>query len=171
MRSNLLTFSGVVVRTLFGLNILFAVIFLLLLSWWSFAPTGIEAALTRKYGGASAGDILDLIRIVLALGVLTSVPTGMLLAMLLRMIRTVHEGTPFIPANARRLRIMAWLVLALQLANVAFGVLGTYAETLRADWVGWSPSVMGWLMVLLLFVLARIFEEGVAMRDDLEGTV
>lgn len=171
MQFNLLTFSDRVVRALFGLNVLFAVVFLLLLSWWSVAPTEIEAALVRKYGGGSAGDILGLIRMALALGALASIPAGLMLATLSRMIRTVREGTPFISANARRLRIMAWLVLILQLVDVAFGLLGSRAAAIEADWVGWSPSVMGWLMVLLLFVLARIFETGVAMRDDLEGTV
>jgi hypothetical protein len=31
--------------------------------------------------------------------------------------------------------------------------------------------VTGWLAVLLLFVLARVFDYGTRMRDDLEGTV
>ena len=35
----------------------------------------------------------------------------------------------------------------------------------------WSFSVTGWLAVLLLFVLARVFDHGTRMRDDLEGTV
>ena len=32
-------------------------------------------------------------------------------------------------------------------------------------------SLMRWLLVLLLFVLARVFESGARMREDLEGTV
>jgi hypothetical protein len=32
-------------------------------------------------------------------------------------------------------------------------------------------SLTGWLTVLLLFVLARVFEQGARMREDLEGTV
>ena len=28
-----------------------------------------------------------------------------------------------------------------------------------------------WLVVLFLFVLARVFEQGARMREDLEGTV
>ena len=30
---------------------------------------------------------------------------------------------------------------------------------------------IGWLAVLLTFLLARVFAEGTLMRDDLEGTV
>jgi hypothetical protein len=32
-------------------------------------------------------------------------------------------------------------------------------------------SLTPWLAVLLLFVLARVFEQGAHMREDLEGTV
>ena len=35
----------------------------------------------------------------------------------------------------------------------------------------WSFSLTPWLAVVLLFVLARVFDEGTRMRDDLEGTV
>jgi hypothetical protein len=37
--------------------------------------------------------------------------------------------------------------------------------------IDWSFSIAGWLAVLLLFVLARVFEHGTRMREDLEGTV
>jgi hypothetical protein len=36
---------------------------------------------------------------------------------------------------------------------------------------GWSFNITGWIAVLLLFVLARVFEQGAAMREDIEGTV
>jgi hypothetical protein len=32
-------------------------------------------------------------------------------------------------------------------------------------------SITRWLVVLLLFVLARVFDTGARMREDLEGTV
>jgi hypothetical protein len=35
----------------------------------------------------------------------------------------------------------------------------------------WSFSFAPWLAVLLLFVLARVFEHGAWMRSELEGTV
>jgi hypothetical protein len=35
----------------------------------------------------------------------------------------------------------------------------------------WSFSFAPWLAVLLLFVLARVFEHGAWMRAELEGTV
>jgi hypothetical protein len=32
-------------------------------------------------------------------------------------------------------------------------------------------SIGGWIAVLMVFVLARVFAAGSAMRDDLEGTI
>ena len=32
-------------------------------------------------------------------------------------------------------------------------------------------SINGWLAVLLIFLLARVFAEGTRMREDLKGTV
>ena len=37
--------------------------------------------------------------------------------------------------------------------------------------IGWRFSPTRWLAILLLFVLARVFEQGARMREDLEGTV
>jgi hypothetical protein len=35
----------------------------------------------------------------------------------------------------------------------------------------WNFSLTPWLAVLLLFVLARVFDHGTRMRAELEGTV
>jgi hypothetical protein len=37
--------------------------------------------------------------------------------------------------------------------------------------IDWSFSPTRWVAVLLLFVLARVFEQGAQMREELEGTV
>jgi hypothetical protein len=37
--------------------------------------------------------------------------------------------------------------------------------------IGFGLSPAGVAFVLLLFILARVFRQGAAMRDDLEGTV
>ncbi|GAA4769659.1 hypothetical protein GCM10023219_15040 [Stakelama sediminis] len=171
MKLNALTLSRLLVRILFWLNIVLAAAFVALLLWWSVSPHWIESILGAKYGSGKANEIRELMQAALLLGILTAAPVGMILAMLLRMIETVRAGTPFVAINAQRLRLMGWLVLGLQVADLIFSALGIYAGSLHADWQGSTPSLMGWLLALLLFVLARIFSEGVAMRDDLEGTV
>ena len=91
------------------------------------------------------------------------------LARLLAVVETVRSGDPFVPENAARLKTIAWCTLAAQLLEIVFGLL---AETMNAagSHIEWHFSVNGWLAVVLLFVLARVFEEGTQMREDL-GTM
>ena len=80
-------------------------------------------------------------------------------------------GDPFVAGNAARLKTMAWALLGLELLHlvVVAVAVGPLSNTqLHLDW---SFSVTRWLAVLLLFVLAQVFDDGARMRDDLKGTV
>jgi len=104
---------------------------------------------------------------------LVSVPLHyIVLTRLLAMVETVRAGDPFVAANASRLRLIAWVLLAEQLLSMLIGAIAlgvsTPAHPLHLD-AGFS--VNGWLAVLLTFVLSRVFAEGALMREDLEGTV
>jgi hypothetical protein len=90
-------------------------------------------------------------------------------------IGSVGEGDPFIPENAWRLNAMAWLLLVHEVATVLVGLLRIYLANL-AEGTEERITVSlydldGLLMVLILFILARVFRHGAAMREDLEGTV
>ena len=91
---------------------------------------------------------------------------------LLAMVETVRAGDPFVAANARRLQAIAWVLFALQMLSLVVGAIvktvSTPAHPLKID-AGFS--INGWLLVLLTFLLARVFAEGARMREDLEGTV
>ena len=91
-----------------------------------------------------------------------------------RIVESVGEGDPFVPENARRLTAMAWLMLAIQLlaipvAATGFWIGSQFDEGHRAFDFGMDFN--GLILVLTLFILARVFREGAAMRADLEGTV
>lgn len=89
-----------------------------------------------------------------------------------RIVDTVRAGDPFVEENAGRLRTMGWLTLAVQLVTIPIGALGLYLDSVsdkvHSD-IGISPG--GILLTLTLFILARVFRHGAAMRQDLEGTV
>lgn len=94
-------------------------------------------------------------------------------------INTVGAGDPFVPENADRLNMMAWLLLAAQLMVIPLAgllvPLAAWASQFE-DEVKISTDVdgldlTGILMVIILFILARVFRHGAAMRADLEGTV
>jgi len=86
------------------------------------------------------------------------------------------EGDPFIPANSVRLSRMAWTALAANVWAIVFGVYVAWAQTFIADAIEGADFNVdfgggGLVLILVLFVLARVFEHGTQMRADLEGTV
>jgi len=91
---------------------------------------------------------------------------------LLAIVQTVRAGDAFVATNASRLQAIAWALLALQVLSIVIGTIAkavsTPAHPVHLD-AGFS--INGWLAVLLTFLLARVFAEGTAMREDLDGTV
>ena len=109
----------------------------------------------------------------IALVGLATIPLNYLvLKRLLAIVETVRAGDPFVAANASRLRAIAWALVALQLLSLVIAgiakALSTPERPLDFD-AGFS--VNGWLAVLLMFVLARVFEEGARIRDDLQAMI
>jgi len=103
-----------------------------------------------------------------------------LFRLLKRIVDTVGEGDPFVPENARRLTQMAWLTLAVQVVTLPIGGIANWIDEavgngpnvhtdIGAVDVGFSSN--GLLLMLILFILARVFRKGAAMRAELEGTV
>lgn len=117
----------------------------------------------------------DVVLPILRLWVVAALPVfaavHVMVSRLLEMIETVRAGDPFLPANAARIRTIAWCLLALQLFDLACGVFIGILTRAGADLGDWDPSLSGWVAVLLLFVLARVFEEGARIRADLEAVV
>ena len=92
------------------------------------------------------------------------------------LIETASKGDPFIPDNAQRLNAMAWLLLGSQVLTVLVGELRVFNMSLidpqSENTFDISPGdLTGFLIVLVLFILARVFRHGAAMREDLDGTV
>jgi hypothetical protein len=104
---------------------------------------------------------------------------SMLFARQLRaIVDTVNDGDPFLPLNAARLARLGWYALGTQLCEFAgqplVAAYGKYASGFT-----WGFSTSGGQHVSLaplglavtLFILARVFRQGAAMREDLAGTV
>ena len=56
-------------------------------------------------------------------------------------------------------------------AGPAGALSGWISYTGKMRYVDVGVSLGGVLLALILFVLARVFSQGAAMRDELEGTV
>ncbi|MGE0864254.1 MAG: DUF2975 domain-containing protein [Vicinamibacterales bacterium] len=119
-----------------------------------------------------ADRLVMALRAIAMLGVAIVPVNYAVLKRLLAMVETVRQGDPFVAANADRLRVIAWALLALQVVSI---IIGSIARTVsvagRPVDIDAGFSINGWLAVLLTFLLARVFAEGTRMRDDLEGTV
>ena len=114
---------------------------------------------------------------VMAIGLAVVVALFYFFGTLRRIIRTVGEGDPFQPKNAERLRNMGWLMLATQVLVIPAAALGVYLAQFADEMddaqidVDGGFDLTGLLLVIILFILARVFRHGAAMREDLEGTV
>ena len=94
------------------------------------------------------------------------------LQQLRRIVDSVGLGDPFVPVNAQRLAHMGWLTVGIEVLSLPDGAAGHYLTThLDKTHIDIGLSLGGVLMALVLFILARVFREGAAMRADLDGTV
>ena len=109
-------------------------------------------------------------RLLFVLDVPMVAASHVLLSRLLAIVETVRAGDPFVPENAARLRTIAWCMLVHQLLQLTFGVMAANLRAAGAD-VDWTFSMSGWVAVVLLFVLARVFEEGTRIRAELEAMI
>jgi hypothetical protein len=120
---------------------------------------------------ADGATVLAIMRGILAIGILAGFAAHILFSRLLAMVRSALQGDPFIRENSRRLAVIAWALLAIQLLDLGYGALSLWVARLLPDMPGWTFSVGGWIAVLMVFVLARVFETGARMREDLAMTV
>jgi len=118
------------------------------------------------------GSMMQGMRAVALLGLVCVPLYYIVLRRLLDIVQTVRAGDPFVGQNAARLQTIAWALLGLQVLSLIIGGIAKFVSTAQHPFhvdAGFSTS--GWLAVLLLFVLARVFAHGTRMRDELEGTV
>lgn len=164
-----LTLSERVLKGLTVLNLLYGAGILLLLTASFLKPEPLFAALAGK---PVAGDAIRGMRLMMVTGIAAVPVAHVLLARLRAMLATVRAGDPFIIDNARRLNVIAIALLALEVLHLIVGGIAK-SDTFAAlgIHIDWSFSVTPWIAVLLLFVLARVFEHGARMRADLAGTV
>lgn len=97
-----------------------------------------------------------------------------------KILASVRESDPFNRVNGVRLRGMGIAIFVIQILTGALGVLigvivsllGEMKEGEQMTIQGeFGISLSGILLVLLLIILARVFDRGADMREELDGTV
>lgn len=170
-----LDLSRKVLRVLLVLNPLFGLFILGMLIVSIFANDFMIRALLQEHGPQHAMDNQALIagmRWIMGLGVIGVALTQVALRRLTAIVETVSAGDPFVILNAERLKTIAWVVLGLEMLHFAIGMIArSVSSEMHPLDLDWKFNLTRWLVVLFLFVLARVFEQGARMREEIEGTV
>lgn len=136
-----------------------------------------NAVYAREVGESAATLPLGAIIGIMLIGLVVVALLFLFFGRLRRIIATVGEGDPFQPDNAQRLSQMGWIMLSVQLLAIpAVGLLIPIARAVEkvetAHFATGGKVDFGLLLLtIVLFILARVFRHGAAMREDLEGTV
>ena len=163
--------SGAILRLLIPLNLLLGALILALLIASAVAAAPVMAALGAPPDGPNS-RLIPGMRLLMVIGVCSAPLAHIVFTRLLAIVESVRAANPFLAENARRLQTIAWALLGMELLHLAAGSIAFAASSEGSPLdIDWNLSVTSWLAVLLLFVLARVFDHGAQMHADLEGTV
>jgi hypothetical protein len=124
----------------------------------------------KQPGRIDAAMLVPILRVWMLLALPVIAAVQIMIAQLLAMVATVRAGDPFVPENGARMKRIAWCMLGLQLFDLACGAMAAAMNAAGSN-IDWSFSATGWVGVALLFVLARVFEEGARIRAELEAMI
>lgn len=130
------------------------------------------AEIAKEHPGIDTRSLLPGLLSIFALGLLVLGLIWTMMRKLLAIIDSVEDRNPFIIANALRLRAIGWMMVGLQIVGLPLAIAaGNVADLFGENDVDMDFSLNGILAILLVFILAGIFERGAEMREELEGTV
>jgi len=130
------------------------------------------AEIAKEKPGIDSSSLLPGLLSIFALGIVVLGLLWTMMRKLLTIIDSVEDGNPFIKANAVRLRAIGWMMVGVQILGLPLATAaGNVADLFGENDVGYDLPINGILAILLVFILAGIFERGAEMREELEGTV
>ncbi len=142
---------------------------IMLLAFGGFADEIARRFNPEDMGETTGAVLLIIVATMIALSLMYDFATR-----LAQLIDTVGLGDPFTSENAARLARMGWLVVAIQVLGIPIMLLSTWLEPRIKDGnFRFEPefSPEGIFLILILFILARVFRQGARLKADLEGTV
>lgn len=139
---------------------------ILALAWPQLAAKALEADMSVK-----VADVQPWLSLVLFGAATILALAARMFGRLRTILDSVVEGDPFTHDNSRRLRHIGWVMIAMQIVGMLTGWLGSQLPEQTDLSTGFEFSFSGFLAALLAFVVAQLFEQARAMRDELEGTI
>ncbi len=180
MNDAMLTATRWILFILIGLILFSGIMMLIGIAALPFAAETVTRQITETFVNPNMSGALWLLTLLLAGVALLLFLSALFLIKLELIIRSAGVGDPFVLINAVRLRTMAYAALGVQGLVILVAVLATWLVTTLGDISDTSElaigsdydfSLTGLLLFFLLIILARIFERGADMREELEGTV
>ena len=167
----ILNIASVTLRIANWLNWAFVAGFIVALLMSFVFMDALATQLASKYHGRNVAETIMAMRGLALLGIPAGFAVHQIFTRRHAIVATVLAGDPFVAANADRLQRIGWGLLVLQLLDLALGGISVVFSRLGVDHATWTPGFTGWIAVLMIFVLARVFRVGAAMSDDLAMTV
>ena len=134
--------------------------------------TEAAANMAKEYPAMDAAALFPKLYVIFALGIILLGMIWTIMRKLLAIVGSVEDANPFVVANAVRLKAIGWLMIAVQIIGIPLALVAREAADLFGENdVDLDISLNGILAILLVFILAGIFERGAEMREELEGTV
>lgn len=132
----------------------------------------IAAAIAREKPGVDLSAVTAPLYAIFAIGLVIIGLAWAILRKLLAIIGTVSDGDPFVSVNAARLKAIGWMMVAGQILGFPlYAAASQVVQEFGKRHLDGEFPIMGVLSILLVFVLAGVFEQGAAMREEMEGTV
>ena len=128
----------------------------------------IMAAIATNPDGIDPASMVTFVRLSLLFMPLAIGFLHVIFKSLLEIIDSIPSDQVFTYRNSDRLRRIAWALLGFCVIDLFYNFLAMHYVAALASWF---PTLTGWLVSLMLFVLASVWNQGVAMREELEGTV
>ena len=86
-----------------------------------------------------------------------------------RILLSVNQGDAFERANVKRLQAVGFCLLGIQLTALMLAIVAPSVIPLSVS--EYDFSLGSWLGILVVFILAEVFRQGSAMRDEQLSTV
>jgi hypothetical protein len=155
-----------------GLMAFAAIVLMVVAAILPFYWTEAAAEIAKEHPLLNADALYPRLYAIFALGMLILGGVFTIMRKLLAIVDSVALGDPFVRTNAERLRTIGWLMAAVQVGGIPLAIVASKtADLFGKNDVDMDVSLNGILAILLVFVLAGIFDRGAAMREELEGTV
>lgn len=138
---------------------------------WFYQPE-VLAEITKEAGKPADPEAIGALSLLLGAASIACALGCAFVLQWVRLVGSVGTGDPFTDENAGRLHSMGWIGVVLHGVGILIAGIADWAASMIPDMKhDIDADMSSIILILMLFILARVFRIGAQMRRDLEGTV